>query len=110
MLTLTQIGCGGGGGGAWREVGEEEGERRRRSLCLEETLRAPVPRPFKNPSVAVLWHGGALQTTITGKDGDDPQPVNRVTQPCGTRCHLWYVDLVCARSNPEESQPKKNQM
>ena len=37
-------------------------------------------------------------TTITEKDGDDSQRVNRVVQACGTHCHFCCVDLVCARS------------
>ena len=45
---------GGGGGGVWREGGEEERGREGGGLCLEETLRAPVPRPFKNPSARPL--------------------------------------------------------
>ena len=33
----------------------------------------------------------AHRTTITGKDGDDSQRVNRVTQACGTPCHFCCV-------------------
>ena len=81
VLTLTQngYGGGGGGGGAWWEASVEEGKREEEASALR-TLRAPVPR-----------QEGALGTTITGKDGDDPQPVNRVIQACGTHCHYCYV-------------------
>ena len=86
----------------WRKGGEEERGRGGGGLYLEETLRSPVPRPFRNPSgaplgpfqglssvlsrtfaSAVLWQGSALRTTMTGKDGDDARHVNRVIEACG---------------------------
>ena len=108
----------GGWGGRWWEGGGNGGG----GLCLEETLRAPVPRlsgtllmlvrylsravyqSFRRPfSGAVPWQGGALRTTITGKDSDGSQRANRVV--------LTVIIVVCGFSlcplNPEESHTKK---
>ena len=100
----------------WRKGGEEERGRGGGGLCLEETLRSPVPRPFRNPSgaplapfqglssvlsrtfaSAVLWQGSALRTGTT----------HNVSIVSFKRVLLTVIMFMCGFSlcplNPEES-------
>ena len=113
---------GGGGGGVWREGGEEERGREGGGLCLEETLRAPVPRPFKNPSArpvpfqalsSVL--SGTFASAVRALDHDHGKRRRRLTTCQSCHSSVWYslslllcVDLVCARSTQKNDILFKN--
>ena len=100
------------GGGRWREGREEEGRGRREgrekgSLSHEKPFGSPSRGPsgallvlvrylfravyqsFRGPFLAQSCGKGTL--TITGKNGDDSQRVDRVIQACGTHCHVCRV-------------------
>ena len=104
----------------WTKGGEEEGERGRGSLCLEETLLAPFPRPFRRP----FWRspgaflgplsspfGSLCQRTSCGKerapDHDHGKRRGRLTTCESSHSSVWYslpfllyVDFVRARAQP----------
>ena len=74
--------------------GEEERGGGGGGLCLD--LRTPSdarPVPFPGPLTSPFgtFASAVLRTTITGKDGDDSQSVNRVIQAYGTHCYFCYV-------------------
>ena len=114
-----------GTGGVWREGGEEERGRRGRGLCLRApsrglsgTLLALVGclskasrQSFRGPLSAQSC-GSAPWTTITGKDGDDSQRVNRSIVSF-KRVVLTVIivmcGLFCVRSTQKNHIQKKNQ-
>ena len=86
-----------------REGGEEEGERRRRGLCLEETRLAPFPRPFWNPSGALIGpFGEALSGAVLWQEGRSHHDHGRRRG----RLVLSVIFVMCAFCpcplNPEE--------
>ena len=112
----------GGGGGVWREEG----------LCLEETLRAPVPRlsgtllvlvrclpgplisPFETFASAVLWQGARSEP----RSREKTETTHNVSIVSFKRMVNTVIIVMCGFSlcplNPEESHtenkfsPKSN--
>ena len=95
---VLEAGEGGGGGG--REVRRNvEGEE---GLCPEETLQAPVPRPFRFQSFRDLCQRSPVARKERDPDHDHGKRRSRLATCQSCHSSVWYslslllcVDLVC---------------